>query len=243
MSGIHAAPSRIQLVAATLRWSGVGRSIAQTAGFNVAATAAAGLGGIILARAVGPTVRGRVCGYYRVVRHCADGRRHGAASSAVLPCRTRPPARPRVCGDVAGHDAHYGHGRPCLRHAAGPCARTRRRRGVARLPDCVRRVDHGLRRGELHLFAAGARPAQVECGAGQPARAQLDRHWRAVAAQAAHPGQSPDRSGRDHAASARLGLRKLPAHRPGARPRACCIGSPARGVRCRADCGTYARRP
>ena len=58
MSGTHAAPSRIQLVAATLRWSGVGRSIAQTAGFNVAATAAAGLGGIILARAVGPTVRG-----------------------------------------------------------------------------------------------------------------------------------------------------------------------------------------
>ena len=46
------------MVAATSRWPGVGRSIAQTAGFNVAATAAAGLGGIILARAVGPTVRG-----------------------------------------------------------------------------------------------------------------------------------------------------------------------------------------
>lgn len=58
MSGIHAAPSRIQTVAATVRRSGAGRSIAQTAGFNVAATAAAGLGGIILARAVGPTVRG-----------------------------------------------------------------------------------------------------------------------------------------------------------------------------------------
>ena len=58
MSGAHTAPGRIQLVAATFRWPGVGRSIAQTAGFNVAATAAAGLGGIILARAVGPTVRG-----------------------------------------------------------------------------------------------------------------------------------------------------------------------------------------
>ena len=58
MSGTHAAPNRIQLVAATLRWSGVGRSIAQTAGFNVAVTATSGLGGIILARAVGPTVRG-----------------------------------------------------------------------------------------------------------------------------------------------------------------------------------------
>ncbi len=58
VSGIPAAPSRIQLAAATLRWSSIGRSIAQTAGFNVAATAAAGLGGIILARALGPTVRG-----------------------------------------------------------------------------------------------------------------------------------------------------------------------------------------
>jgi O-antigen/teichoic acid export membrane protein len=54
----HAAPNRIQLIATTLRWPGVGRSVARTAGFNVAATAAAGLGGIILARAVGPAVRG-----------------------------------------------------------------------------------------------------------------------------------------------------------------------------------------
>ena len=58
MSGAHASPSRIHLVAASLRWSGAGRIVARTAGFNVAATAAAGLGGIVLARAVGPTVRG-----------------------------------------------------------------------------------------------------------------------------------------------------------------------------------------
>ena len=64
MSGGHAAPSRIQLVAATLRSSGVGRSIARTAGFNIAATAAAGLGGIIFARAVGPTVRGEYAAIY-----------------------------------------------------------------------------------------------------------------------------------------------------------------------------------
>ena len=58
MSGAHAAPSRIQLLATSVRWPGIGRSIARTAGFNVASAAAAGLGGIILARTVGPTVRG-----------------------------------------------------------------------------------------------------------------------------------------------------------------------------------------
>ena len=58
MSGARTAPSRIQLLAASVRWPGIGRSIARTAGFNVASAAAAGLGGIILARTVGPTVRG-----------------------------------------------------------------------------------------------------------------------------------------------------------------------------------------
>ena len=58
MSGAHTAPSRIQLLATSVRWPGIGRSIARTAGFNVASAAAAGLGGIILARTVGPTVRG-----------------------------------------------------------------------------------------------------------------------------------------------------------------------------------------
>lgn len=58
MSGSHAAPSRIQLLAASVRRSGAVRTVARTAGFNVASTAAAGLGGILLARAVGPAVRG-----------------------------------------------------------------------------------------------------------------------------------------------------------------------------------------
>ena len=58
MSGAYTAPSRIQSLATSLRWPGAGRSIVRTAGFNVASAAAAGLGGIILARAVGPTVRG-----------------------------------------------------------------------------------------------------------------------------------------------------------------------------------------
>ena len=42
----------------TLRRPGMSRSIARTAGFNVASTVAAGLGGVIVARALGPTVRG-----------------------------------------------------------------------------------------------------------------------------------------------------------------------------------------
>ena len=45
-------------IVAELRHHGFARSVARTAGFNVAATAAGGLGGIIIARAVGPTVRG-----------------------------------------------------------------------------------------------------------------------------------------------------------------------------------------
>ncbi len=54
----HAAPSRVQGLATTLRRPGTGRTIARTAGFNIASTVAAGLGGVILARAMGPTVRG-----------------------------------------------------------------------------------------------------------------------------------------------------------------------------------------
>ena len=54
---MYAALSR-QSVAAALRRRGFARSVAQTGGFNFATMALAGLGGIIIARAVGPTVRG-----------------------------------------------------------------------------------------------------------------------------------------------------------------------------------------
>ena len=54
----HAAPSRLQGLAVTVRWHGAGKLIARTAGFNMIATVAAGLGGILLARLLGPTVRG-----------------------------------------------------------------------------------------------------------------------------------------------------------------------------------------
>jgi O-antigen/teichoic acid export membrane protein len=44
--------------AAALRRRGTGRLVARTAGYNVAAAAAAGLGGVIIARALGPEMRG-----------------------------------------------------------------------------------------------------------------------------------------------------------------------------------------
>jgi O-antigen/teichoic acid export membrane protein len=52
------ASARMRGLAAVLRRPGTGRTVARTAGFNVASTATAGLGGIILARVFGPTVRG-----------------------------------------------------------------------------------------------------------------------------------------------------------------------------------------
>jgi O-antigen/teichoic acid export membrane protein len=54
----HAALTRLQGFTTTLRRPGFSHTVARTAGFNVASTAAAGLGGIIVARALGPTVRG-----------------------------------------------------------------------------------------------------------------------------------------------------------------------------------------
>jgi O-antigen/teichoic acid export membrane protein len=53
-----AEPGRLQGLAAALRRHGFARAVTRTAGFNVAAAVAAGLGGLIMARVVGPTVRG-----------------------------------------------------------------------------------------------------------------------------------------------------------------------------------------
>ena len=54
----HAARTRLHGFTTTLRRPGFGHTVARTAGFNIASTAAAGLGGIILAHALGPTIRG-----------------------------------------------------------------------------------------------------------------------------------------------------------------------------------------
>jgi O-antigen/teichoic acid export membrane protein len=56
--GKHAAPTRAQVLGSALHRPGMGRSVARTAGFNVASNVFAALGGVILARAVDPTVRG-----------------------------------------------------------------------------------------------------------------------------------------------------------------------------------------
>ena len=130
VSGAHAAPSRIQLVAATLRWPGVGRSIARTAGFNVAATAAAGLGGIILARAVGPTVRGEyaaITAWFGIALMVGGMGQPGALCFHVA----RDPLRAREY--VATSRAMMlATGTVVLVSGMllGPRARTRRRRGV-----------------------------------------------------------------------------------------------------------------
>jgi O-antigen/teichoic acid export membrane protein len=55
---VHAAPGRLQMFTATLRRPGMVRAVTGTAAYNISATVAAGLGGIILARALGPTLRG-----------------------------------------------------------------------------------------------------------------------------------------------------------------------------------------
>ena len=54
----HAAPSRLRGITTTFRRTGAGRTVARTAGFNMASTVLAGLGGVLLARTLGPTVRG-----------------------------------------------------------------------------------------------------------------------------------------------------------------------------------------
>jgi O-antigen/teichoic acid export membrane protein len=53
-----AARIRWQNFATTLSWPGVGRTVASTAGFNMALFGALGLGGVLLARTLGPTARG-----------------------------------------------------------------------------------------------------------------------------------------------------------------------------------------
>jgi O-antigen/teichoic acid export membrane protein len=58
-----AVASRTLRLAATFRRPGFARNVARTAGFNVASASAAGIAGIVLARALGPTGRG----YYAAV--------------------------------------------------------------------------------------------------------------------------------------------------------------------------------
>lgn len=57
-SAAHPDAGHLRQLAGALRRPGFVRTVAHTAGYNLAATFAAGLGGILIARALGPTVRG-----------------------------------------------------------------------------------------------------------------------------------------------------------------------------------------
>jgi O-antigen/teichoic acid export membrane protein len=57
--GKHASPTRIRFRAGKFRSAGAVKLVVRTAGFNAAATVTAGLGGVIIARTLGPTVRGQ----------------------------------------------------------------------------------------------------------------------------------------------------------------------------------------
>jgi len=54
----NAAGRHLRELSSALRRRGVGRLVARTAGYNIASAAAAGLGGIIVARTLGPELRG-----------------------------------------------------------------------------------------------------------------------------------------------------------------------------------------
>jgi O-antigen/teichoic acid export membrane protein len=58
VAGGASSATRPALLRAWLRRPGIGRSVAQTAGFNIAATVTGALSGVLIARATGPVMRG-----------------------------------------------------------------------------------------------------------------------------------------------------------------------------------------
>jgi antigen flippase len=90
----HAVAAPARQVRAAFRRHSVGRLIAQTAGFNVAGAAAAAVGGVILARAVGPVVRGEyaaVTAWFGVLQIVGEA----GQSAAVCFFVARDPRRAR----------------------------------------------------------------------------------------------------------------------------------------------------
>ena len=182
----NAAGRHLRELASALGRRGVGRLVARTAGYNVASAAAAGLGGIIIARALGPEMRGEyaaVTAWFGVA--CMIG---GMGQPAAL------------CFHVA-HDPGNARGYVATSRAmmlvtgtaalaAGILLAPLLARGNAGLTVAYRiafaSLDRGLRRGQLHVLAAGEEPALVERGAGEPAGPQPGVHRRIVAAAAAH---------------------------------------------------------
>ena len=98
MSG-HALAEGMQIARVALRRRQIGGAIAKTACFNVVAAAAAALGGVIVARAVGPTVRGEYAaviswfGLVLMMGGQASRPRCASTSPAIrsVPAATSPP--------------------------------------------------------------------------------------------------------------------------------------------------------
>ena len=210
---------RLRELASMLRRRGVGRLVARTAGYNVASTAAAGLGGIIVARALGPEMRGE---YAAVTAWFGVALMIGGMGQPAALCF-------HVAHDPGNARGYVATSRAMMlvtgiaALAGGILLAPLLARGNAgadrRLPDRLRHLDRGLRRGQLHVLAAGDEPALVEHGAGEPAGPEPGFPRRVVAAADAHADCRADRPGPHHAPPARLGLLPLPVCRSGARPR------------------------
>jgi O-antigen/teichoic acid export membrane protein len=94
----HALPTQFQVARSALRRHPIGGLIAQTACFNVVSMATAALGGVVLARAVGPTMRGEyaaVTAWFGVLLIVGEV----GQSAAVCFYVARDPRR--ACGYVA----------------------------------------------------------------------------------------------------------------------------------------------
>ena len=164
-----AAGGPLRELASALRPRGIGRLVARTAGYNVTSAAAAGLGGIIVARALGPEMRGE---YAAVTAWFGVALMVGGMGQPAALCFhvAHDPGNARgLRRDVPGDDAGDRHGRAGRGHPAGSAPRPGERGADRCLPDRLRRLDRGVRRGQLHVLAAGQEPTLVERGAGDPA--------------------------------------------------------------------------
>ncbi len=181
-----AAGRRLRELASVLRRRDVGRLVARTAGYNVAATAAAGLGGIIVARALGPEMRGD---YAAVTAWFGVALMIGGMGQPAALCFhvAHDPGNAR--GYVATSRAMMlGTGTAAI--AGGILLAPLLARGNAGLTVAYRiafaSLYRGLRRRQLHVLAAGQKPALVEHGAGEPADTQPGVPHRIVATADAH---------------------------------------------------------
>ena len=161
-----AAGRHLRELASALRRRGIGRLVARTAGYNVASTAAAGLGGIIVARALGPEMRGE---YAAVTAWFGVALMIGGMGQPAALCFhvAHDPGNAR--GYVATSRAMMlVTGTAAL--AGGILLAPLLARGNAGLTVAYRiafaSLDRGLRRCQLHVLAAGEEPALVErrCG-------------------------------------------------------------------------------